>query len=128
MDLEKRLPLQSRNIQYHSFCRTADLDTDVGGVKIVEGTKILCVLGAANLDENHYPEAEKFDIERRTSDHLALGVGIHGCVGQNVARAEADAVLRAIANKVKSIEPAGEAVWRPNNSVHTLDSFPVTFK
>jgi hypothetical protein len=112
----------------HTFCRTANVDTEVGGVKIVEGTKILCVLGAANLDESHWVGADCFDIERRPSDHLALGVGIHGCVGQNVARAEVDAVLTAIANKVGSIEPAGEPVWRPNNSVHTLDRFPVTFK
>lgn len=112
----------------HSFCRTANIDTVVAGVKIAEGTKILCVLGAANLDEEHWREADKFDIERRPSDHLALGVGIHGCVGQNVARAEANAVLTAIANKVESIHLSGEPVWRPNNSVHTLDTLPVTFQ
>ena len=112
----------------HTFCRTANADTEVSGIKIVEGTKIICVLGAANLDEEHYPEADRFDIERRPSDHLALGVGIHGCVGQNVARAEADAVLTAIANKVGSIELAGEPVWRPNNSVHALGLLPVTFR
>ena len=38
---------------------------------------------------------------------MALGVGIHGCVGQNVARAEVDAVLTAIAERVGSIELAG---------------------
>ena len=112
----------------HTFCRTANLDTEVSGIKIAEGTKIICVLGAANLDEEHYPEADKFDIERRPSDHLALGVGIHGCVGQNVARAEANAVLTTIANKVASIELAGTPVWRPNNSVHTLDRLPVIFQ
>ena len=69
-----------------------------------------------------------FDIERKPLDHLALGVGIHGCVGQNVARAEVEAVLTAIANRVDSIELAGEPVWRPNNSVHTLDRLPVTFR
>ena len=111
----------------HTFCRTANLDTEVSGVKIEEGTKILCVLGSANLDDSHWPDADKFDIERKPSDHLALGVGVHGCVGQNVARAELDAVLTAIAGKVDSIELAGEAVWRPNNSVHTLDRLPVTF-
>ena len=112
----------------HSFCRTANVDTEVSGIKIAEGSKILCVLGAANLDEDQYPEADKFDIERRPSDHLALGVGIHGCVGQNVARAEVEAVLTAIANQVDSIELAGEPVWRPNNSVRTLDRLPVTFR
>ncbi len=112
----------------HSFCRTANGDTDVNGIKIVEGAKVLCVLGAANLDENHWPEADKFDIERRPTGHLALGVGIHGCVGQNVARAEGEAVLTAIANKVGSIELAGDTVWRPNNSIRALDQLPVTFR
>ncbi len=112
----------------HTFCRTANLDTEVSGVKIEEGSKVLCVLGSANLDEDHWPEADKFDIGRKPSDHLALGVGVHGCVGQNVARAELDAVLTALAGKVGSIELAGEAVWRPNNSVHTLDRLPVTFR
>ena len=34
----------------HTFCRTAGLDTEVAGISIPEGAKILCVLGAANLD------------------------------------------------------------------------------
>ena len=112
----------------HTFCRTANTDTEVSGVSIAEGTKVLCVLGSANLDENHWPEADKFDIERRPVGHLALGAGIHGCVGQNVARAEGEAVLTAIANKVGSIEFAGEPVWRPNNSIRALARLPITFR
>ena len=112
----------------HTHCRTASKDTDVGGVKIEEGSKILCVLGSANLDERHWFEADKFDIKRKPSDHLALGVGVHGCVGQNVARAELAAVLSVIADKVESLVLTGEAVWRPNNSVHTLDRLPVAVK
>ena len=112
----------------HTFCRTAGADTEVSGVKIEEGTKILCVLGSANLDEDHWPKADRFDIERRPTDHLALGVGVHGCVGQNVARAELDAMLTVIANKVESIELAGDVIWRPNNSVRTLERLPIKFQ
>ena len=109
----------------HTHCRTASKDTYVGGVKIEEGSKILCVLGSANLDERHWLEAYKFDIQRKPSDHLALGVGVHACVGQNVARAELTAVLSVIADKVESLDLTGDAIWRPNNSVHTLDRLPV---
>jgi cytochrome P450 len=112
----------------HSFCRTANVVTEVSGIKIAEGTKILCVLAAANRDENHWPEPDKFDIDRRPSQHLALGVGVHACVGQNVARAEGYAVLMSIAKKVESIELAGETVWRPNNSIRSLAHLPVTFR
>lgn len=112
----------------HSFCRTASADTVVGGVEIPEGAKILCVLGAANLDADHWPEADRFDIERKTMGHLALGVGIHACVGQNVARAEGEAVLTAIAERIGAIELIGEPVWRPNNAIHALDRMQVRFR
>ncbi|MCF6320751.1 MAG: cytochrome P450 [Rhizobiaceae bacterium] len=112
----------------HTFCRTADVDTQVSGIKIQKGTKILCVLGAANGDENQWPQAHRFDVTRRPMGHLAMGVGIHGCVGQNLARAEVGAVLNAIVAKVDTIELAGEAIWRPNNAIHALDKMPITFK
>ena len=111
----------------HSFCRTANLDSDVSGVKIATGTKILCVLGSANLDDQEWPEPDRFDISRMPGGHLALGTGVHACVGQVLARAELEAVLTAVANKVDGIELAGEAVWRPNNAIHALDRLPVTF-
>ena len=112
----------------HTFCRTASVDTEVGGIEISAGTKILCVLAAANLDEDHWPDAGRFDIARRPVGHLALGVGIHNCVGQNVARAEGEAVLAALAAKVDAIELTGEPVWRPNNALHALAQLPVAFR
>ena len=112
----------------HTFCRTADIDTVVSGVSIRADTKILCVLGAANLDADHWPQADVFDITRKPNGHLAFGVGIHGCVGQMVARLEMDAVLLALATKVDSIELAGMPVWRPNNAMHALETLPVTLR
>jgi cytochrome P450 len=112
----------------HSFCRTAAGDTEVSGIAITAGTKILCVLGSANLDEARWPDADTFDISRHTGGHLAFGTGIHSCVGQSVARAEALALLTAIATRVEHIEPAGEPVWQPNNALHGLASLPLTFR
>jgi hypothetical protein len=111
----------------HSFCRTVHSATSVSGIALEEGTKILCVLGAANLDPDKFEDPDQFDIGRRATGHLALGVGIHACVGQNVARAEGEALLGAIARKVRSIELTGEAVWRPNNAIHALDRLPLAF-
>jgi cytochrome P450 len=110
-----------------AFCRTACVDTEVAGVKIAEGSKILCVLGAANLDPNRWDEPDVFDITRKTAGHLALGAGVHMCVGQNIARAEGQAILTAIAEQVSVIEADGEAVWRPNNAMHALERLPIRF-
>lgn len=112
----------------HSFSRTAPRATEVSGIAIPADAKILCVLGSANLDPEHWTDADRFDITRRATGHLALGVGIHACVGQNLARAETEAVLAAIASKVGTIAFDGEPVWRAGNSIHTLDALPVTFR
>jgi cytochrome P450 len=109
----------------HAFCRTAQADTSVSDIAIEEGSKILCVLGSANLDERHWPNADQFDIERNSSGHMALGAGIHACVGQNVARAEGTAILTAIAENVSTLELAGEPVWRPGNAIHALAQLPL---
>jgi 4-methoxybenzoate monooxygenase (O-demethylating) len=109
----------------HSFCRTANRDTEVSGLPIPEGAKILCVLGSANLDPKKWPDADKFDIERKPTGHLAFGSGIHSCIGQSVARQEAEAVLSAVATKVEAIELAGDPVWRPGNSIRALDRLPL---
>jgi cytochrome P450 len=108
-----------------AFCRTACVDTVVADVKIAEGSKILCVLGAANLDPTRWDAPEIYDIKRRTAGHLALGAGVHMCVGQNIARAEGQAILMAIAEMVEKLEPNGEAVWRPNNAMHALERLPL---
>jgi len=111
----------------HSFCRTANTDTEVAGVAIEEGTKILCVLGAANRDEEKWPAADTFDISRRPVGHLAFGVGIHNCPGQNVARAEAEAVLTSLARHATALELDGKAQWGVNNAVRALASLPLRF-
>ncbi|MBL4667033.1 MAG: cytochrome P450, partial [Sneathiella sp.] len=112
----------------HSFCRTANMDTEVAGINLKQGSKIICVLGAANLDENRWENADRFEINRRTTGHLALGVGVHRCVGQNIARAEGQAILSAIANKVSSINFESEVIWRPNNAIRALEKMQISFK
>ena len=123
------LPAFEETLRYtapvQAFYRTAALDTEVAGIKIEEGTKILCVLGAANMDPAHWDQPEKFDITRKTVGHLALGVGIHVCVGQNIGRAEGKAVLRALAERVEQIDIVGDVTWRPNNAIHALDKLPL---
>jgi cytochrome P450 len=112
----------------HSFCRTANLDTEVSGTPIREGDKILCVLASANLDPRQWDEPEEFDIRRATAGQVAFGTGIHACVGQQVARLEGQAVLETLAARVDAIELAAEPVWRPGNALTALASLPLTLR
>jgi cytochrome P450 len=109
----------------HTFCRTAGCDTQIGKFPVAEGSKVLCVLGAANMDPEKWGDPENFRIDRRPVGHVAFGAGIHGCVGQNLARAELEALLSVMLKKVDRIEPNGEAIWRPGNSIRSLDKLPL---
>ena len=108
-----------------AFCRTASVDCTVAGVHIEAGSKILCVLAAANRDTLRWPDAERFDIRRTAAGHLALGVGVHVCVGQNIARAEGQAFLTALAERVSRIDCLGPAEWQPGNAVRGLRVLPI---
>lgn len=109
----------------HTFARTANVDTEISGHPVPEGAKVLCVLGAANMDPDKWGDPEVFRVDRKPVGHMAFGAGIHGCVGQNIARGELEAVLRAMIQKIDRIEPNGDAVWRPNNAIHALDKLPL---
>lgn len=112
----------------HSFFRTVDVNTELGGVEVREGHKVLCVVAAANRDPAHWDRPDDFDIERRATGHLAFGTGIHACVGRTLARLEAEVLLSELAKRVQSIELCGEPKWRPNNVLRALDSLPVILR
>ena len=48
---------------------------------------------------------------------MTFGTGIHGCVGQAVARLESEAIFGALAKRVASFELTGEPKRRLNNTL-----------
>jgi cytochrome P450 len=56
---------------------------------------------------------------------VALGSGIHGCVGQAVARLEGELVLTALAKRAETIDIVGKPRRRYNNTLRGLSSLPV---
>jgi cytochrome P450 len=97
-------------------------------VPIADNEKVLLFLAAANRDPRRWEDPDRFDIRRKTTGHVGFGAGIHGCVGQMVARLEAELVLTALARKVEAIELAGEPQQRLNNTLLGLSSLPVTVR
>jgi 4-methoxybenzoate monooxygenase (O-demethylating) len=108
-----------------TFFRTTTRAVDVGGVQLGEGEKVLLFLAAANRDPRRWERPDEFDVRRRATGHMTFGTGIHGCVGQAVARLEAEAVLGALARRVASIEMTAEPARRLNNTLRGLDSLPL---
>ena len=130
-DLSLARPAFEEGLRWEStvqtFFRTAARDCEVAGVPVPENSKVLCLLASANRDPRKWPDPDRFDITRRPSGHVAFGTGIHGCVGQSVARLEGEVVLTALAKRVKRIEVAGEHTRRLNNTLRALDTLPLRF-
>ena len=108
-----------------TFFRTAEVDVPVGDTVVPEGAKILMFLGSANHDPRHWDDPDAFDLDRDPSGHVGFGMGLHQCVGQHVARLEAEALLTALAARVERIEVADEPTRHLNNTMHAFATQPM---
>ncbi|WP_375460253.1 cytochrome P450 [uncultured Enterovirga sp.] len=109
------------------IARNTVRDVVFEGTPMAAQDKVIAFIGSANRDPSRWPDPDRFDITRSTTGHLALGTGIHGCVGQMMARMEATALLGALARAVETIEAAGPPVWRMSGA-RGLERLPVTVK
>lgn len=116
-------------IRYESpvqtFFRTTSRDTELSGIRIPEGSKILMFLAAANRDPRRWENPDVFDITRKNGGHVGFGFGVHACLGQMLARLEGECILSALARRVQKIEIAGEPVQQLNNTLRGLDALPL---
>jgi cytochrome P450 len=111
-----------------ALTRMVTLDHELGGHRLAAGSRVLLLYGSANRDERHWRDADFFDIRRvNANEHLGFGHGIHGCVGQALARLEAKALLAQLARKVSSIE-VGTPKWRLHNTIRGIESMPVSLR
>jgi cytochrome P450 len=86
------------------FTRVAGEDIEIESVSLESGTRVIVGYQSANRDERQFEDPDSFDIGRNPVGHLAFGHGLHGCVGQGVARLEAHAVLKALLARVEGFE------------------------
>ena len=96
-----------------TMAREVVKETEIGGCPIKPGNMVLLSFPAANRDPAVFPDADKVVIDRKQNPHAAFGLGIHRCVGSNLARME---MTVAIAQWLKRIpdfrlDPAGKVAW-----------------
>jgi cytochrome P450 len=113
-----------------TFFRTTTTDVRIGDHLIPDGHKILMFLGSANRDPRHWttethPDPDAFDLTRDPSGHVGFGMGIHQCIGQHVARLEAETLLTALIRRVERLELAGPTRRHHNNTLRAWESIPI---
>lgn len=111
-----------------TFFRTTSREVEVDGFRIGGDEKVLLFLAAANHDPDRWESPEVFDITRKTIGHVGFGHGIHVCVGQMVARMEAEVVFGALCRRVAGFELAGTPVYKRNNTLRGFEHLPVRLR
>jgi len=85
------------------FRRTTE-DTELGGVKIPEGSVVNLRFASANRDEGTFEGADKLDVCRQAAGkHFSFGAGIHHCIGAQLARREIELGLECLNERVKNL-------------------------
>ncbi|MGR6520320.1 cytochrome P450 (plasmid) [Rhodococcus erythropolis] len=106
--------------------RIATKDTQLGGIEIPAGTKLLMMWLGAGRDPRKWADPNQFRIDRNPpAGHLSFGFGIHTCAGQAVARLEAKSLLSALVTRVERIELVGEPRRALNYQAFGHDRIPV---
>lgn len=121
----------NESIRYESpiraLSRYVTEDVELGGVRLERGSRALMVYASANRDERHWDTPDAFDVARANANsHVGFGHGIHGCVGQGLARLEGHSLLDALVRKVERIE-VGQPEWRVHNTIRAMTTLPVEF-
>ena len=114
-------PLQRSNF------RIVTETIDINGNIMKPGEQLSVVIASANRDENIFVNPNSFDIQRDTNPHIAFGIGIHNCIGKQLARVEAriafEKIIARFPNmKLQSTVPK----WRRSTFFRGLESLYVT--
>jgi cytochrome P450 len=88
--------------------RICAVDTVVEGVEIPAGTGICSVSGVANRDPKVFERPEVFDARRDPNPHLTFHIGVHYCMGQNLARYTLRTMLATLARELPTLDFAGD--------------------
>lgn len=106
--------------------RTVMEDTEVDGVAMKKGDKVVLWYISANRDESVFKDADAIQVDRENARrHLSFGYGIHRCVGARVAELQLCTLLEEMAKRRLRANVIGEPTRVPACFVHGYKSMQV---
>ena len=96
-----------------TMAREVMKETEISGCPFKPGNMVLLSFPAANRDPAVFPDADKVVIDRKENRHAAFGLGIHRCVGSNLARMEMMVAIEEWLKRIPDfrLDPAGKVTW-----------------
>ena len=89
-----------------TMARIVSQDAEIGGCPVKAGDSVLLPFPAANRDPEVFPDADKVIIDREENRHVAFGLGIHRCLGSNLARLELRVAVEVFIQRFPKFELA----------------------
>ncbi|TDV56548.1 cytochrome P450 [Actinophytocola oryzae] len=114
----------------HTGARAALTDVELGGELVRAGETVTVSLQAANRDPARFPDPDTLDLTRHAAGHVALGHGIHQCLGQQLARVEMRVAFPALLKRFPTLRLAVDAAdvpLRTDSNIHGVHGLPVTW-
>ncbi len=109
-----------------TMARKVVADTEIAGCPVHAGDQMLLTFPAANHDPEAFEAPDEFQLDRAKNRHVAFGLGIHRCVGSNLARLELQIALqewiRAFPNY--ALDTSKETTWA-NGQIRGPRNVPV---
>jgi cytochrome P450 PksS len=103
-------------------------DTEIEGVRLKKGDRIMAMIVAANMDPQAHGCPERLDLDRRPNRHISFGTGIHFCLGHQLARIEAACALQALFTRwpklTLAVEPS-DIRWLRRPGLRSIEKLPV---
>jgi cytochrome P450 len=96
-----------------TMAREVVKETVVSGCPVKPGNMVLLSFPAANRDPAMFADADKVVLDRKENRHAAFGLGIHRCVGSNLARMEMTVAIEEWLKRIPDfrLAPAGKVTW-----------------
>lgn len=110
------------------FCRTPIEDIEIRGEKIRAGESICVFYPSANRDEEIFSDPFSFHIDRHPNEHYAFGIGVHFCLGANLARLELQEIFRKIIARFAEVELAGPVERLRSSFVGGIKRMPIRYR
>jgi len=112
-----------------ALARTVMTDTELGGQTLKRGERVLMCWASGNMDEAEFERPEEIDFDRSNKRHMSFGLGVHRCLGSNVARLEFRVLFQHILQRMPDyhIDEAGLKPSPVSGVVFGYEHAPFTF-
>jgi cytochrome P450 len=96
-----------------TMAREVVKETRIGDCSFTPGHMVLLSFPAANRDPAEFPDADRVILDRKENRHAAFGLGIHRCVGSNLARMEIRVALEEWLRRIPEfrLDPNALVTW-----------------